>query len=241
MAIGQTQRRTIHAAGNEDWAKIKITGNGAARLVVETAGAEGDTQLVLYAADRSGNQNGLRFGYDDDSGTGSFSRIVKTRVYPGIYYIRVLEFGNDWTIPAYTLKASWTPLAAPRADGYENDNLSTRAKEIRRNQTQRRSIHVRGDVDWVKFRVDGVGAMNFAAETHGVSGDTIMRLYEERAGGGVGARLAANDNGGAGSFSRIRGPLLLAGTYYLKIEERGNDRVIPGYMLTVNWTRMDAF
>ncbi len=100
---GERQARTIHAAGNRDWARFTLAERGARDVRVETAGSSGDTQLWLYDA------AGAVEAYDDDSGTGAFSKIRCVVLGPGTYFIRVQECGNDGTIPAYTLKASWTP------------------------------------------------------------------------------------------------------------------------------------
>lgn len=103
IANGQTQRRSIHAAGNTDWAKLAVGGRGARNLRLETAGAAGDTQLWLYRA------NGTLAAYDDNSGTGRFSRIPVATLPAGTYYVRIREYGNNARIPAYTLRATWTP------------------------------------------------------------------------------------------------------------------------------------
>jgi hypothetical protein len=99
---GRTQNRTIHRARNRDWAKFTIGAAGARNLKVETRGASGDTQLWLY------NRAGRRVAFDDDSGRGRFSRIRRSSLAAGTYYIRAQEKGNDGTIPAYTLRATWT-------------------------------------------------------------------------------------------------------------------------------------
>jgi hypothetical protein len=103
IANGQTQHRSIHRVGNSDWARFTLTGRGARDLRVETAGPCGDTQLWLY------DRHGRRLAYDDDSGPGRFSRITRAALPAGTYYLRVREHGNNGTIPAYTLRARWTP------------------------------------------------------------------------------------------------------------------------------------
>jgi hypothetical protein len=98
---GQTQQRTIHRAGNRDWAKFRVGRAGARDVAIETRGTGADTELFLY------NSNGRRLAYDDDSGPNRFSRIRRSRLPAGTYFIRVQEKGNDGTIAAYTLRARW--------------------------------------------------------------------------------------------------------------------------------------
>ena len=101
---GQTQSRTIHAAGNVDWAKIVVGGTGAQGVVLETAGASGDTQVWLFGP----NGIGTCVGYNDNSGVGNFSRIAVAALVPGTYYLKIQEYGNNGTIPSYSLRAGWT-------------------------------------------------------------------------------------------------------------------------------------
>ena len=101
---GRTQNRTIHRAGNRDFAKFTIGARGAFSVRIRTAGASGDTEMWLYDA------AGHRLAYDDNSGPGRFSQITPRSLPPGTYTIRVQEKGNNGTIPAYTLRATWTAL-----------------------------------------------------------------------------------------------------------------------------------
>ena len=221
---GQTQNRVIHTAGNSDWVKFTVGNVGAHNLQLETAGSSGDTQLWLYKG------NGMLMAYDDNSGRGAFSRIAIASLLPGTYYLRIREYGNDGVIPAYTLRASWLPGAiAP--DAYEPDDAAAEAKGIANGQTQNRSIHVAGNSDWVKFTLGSRGARNLRLETSGASGDTQMWLY-----GSGGTRIAYNDNSGIGHFSRIAIASLMPGTYYIKIQEYGNNGTIPSYSLRAGWT-----
>ena len=99
--------------------------------------------------------------------------------------------------------------AGPAADAYEYDGGAASAKAIANGQTQNHSIHVAGDVDWVKFTIGAAGASNVRVETAGASGDTHMWLF----GPNNSSTLVAYDNdSGAGSFSRIAKTALAPGT-----------------------------
>lgn len=99
---GRNQRRSIHAAGNVDWAKFAVGSGGARNVTLETSGSAGDTQLWLFKA------GGALVAYDNNGGPGSFSRIAVAALEPGTYYVKIREFGNNGTIAAYKLRASWT-------------------------------------------------------------------------------------------------------------------------------------
>jgi hypothetical protein len=221
---GQTQRRSIHAAGNVDWAKFTVGSAGARNVRIETAGAAGDTEIWLYRS------NGRQVAYNDNGGSRRFSRITVRSLPAGTYYVKVQEKGNNGTIAAYTLKASWT-VAPILADAYEPDNTRLTARTIRNGQTQNRTIHAAGNLDWAKFTVGSRGARNVRIETSGSAGDTELFLYNR-----AGRRLNYDDNSGRGAFSRIQVATLPAGTYYIRVQEKGNNGRIAAYQLKANWT-----
>lgn len=103
IANGRAQRRSIHEAGDTDWAKLRVGSSGARNVRIETAGTRGDTQLWLYDA------RGRLVAYDNNHGAGRFSRISRASLPAGTYTVRVRDYGHNSRIPAYTLRASWTP------------------------------------------------------------------------------------------------------------------------------------
>ena len=226
ISSGLTQQRSIHEPGDVDWAKMVVGGAGATNVSVQTSGAAGDTEMWIYRG-----VGGPLVGHNDDAGgpIGNFSRVVLNSLAAGTYYVKVIAFGNNVAIPAYALRASWTPNIAP--DVYENDNVRTAAKRIRNGKTQNRTIHVAGNRDWAKFTIGSRGARSVLIQTSGASGDTVMRLYNR-----AGRCLASNDDSGPGLFSRIKKTTLPAGTYFIRVEEKGSNAAIPAYKLYIKWT-----
>ena len=226
---GVTQTRNIHVAGNVDWAQFTIGPYGASNVLIETAGPSGDTEMWLYGPDNSTTQ----IAYNDD-GNGRWS-VIRTNSLPaGKYYIKVTEYGNDWMIRSYTLRASWLN----RPDSYEADDTPATAREIDNGQTQTRNIHVAGNVDWAQFTIGPYGASNVLIETAGPSGDTEMWLY----GLDNSATLIAYNDDGNGLWSVIRTNSLPAGKYYIKVTEYRNDGMIRSYTLRASWlNRPDSY
>ena len=226
ISNGQTQNHTMHVAGDVDWVKFTIGAAGASNVRVETSGASGDTHMWLFGP----NNAATLVGYDNDSGTGNFSLIAKAALAPGTYYLGIREYGDNATIAAYTVHARWT--GAP--DAYEFDGNAPAAKAIANGQTQNHSMHVAGDVDWVKFTVPSGGAANVRVETAGASGDTHMWLFGPN---NAGTLVAYNDDKGGGNmFSLITAASLPPGTYYLGIREYGDNATIAAYTVKVSWT-----
>lgn len=219
---GAAQNRSIHVVGDVDLAKFTLGGAGAVNVRIT---ASDGTHLWLI---RGGT--GEIIGFDQTNGSGFDSSIFVSTLAAGTYYIKVKEFGNDGVM-TYQLSAVWEE-AAINPDAYERDNVRASAKLVRNGQTQRRTIHVAGNRDWARFSIGGQGARDLLIQTAGPAGDTQMWLYD----GLTGARLRFDDDSGPGRFSRITAPLIMPGTYFLRIQEKGNNGTIPLYSLKVRWT-----
>ncbi|MCG2784937.1 MAG: trypsin-like serine protease [Anaerolineae bacterium] len=136
---------------------------------------------------------------------------------PGVY-TRVSSF-TDW-IQSYVQ----LPLA------YEPNDSAAAATLITSGQPQTHSIFPADDQDWVKFELTNESLV--ALETSGTSSeDTRLWLYDSSLN-----ELEFNDNGGDGNYSQIDRVCnidsLSAGTYYVKVDEAGNNAEIPAYILS---------
>lgn len=114
-------------------------------------------------------------------------------------------------------------------DAFEPDDSSADASPIASGSPQTHNICPVGDEDWVTFTLGQETAVTI--ETSGPSGDTRMWLFDSAL-----SELEFDDDGGAGLFSRIDRECgidaLPAGTYYVKIDEFGDDHEIPSYAIT---------
>ena len=225
IANGQTQRHSLHEPRDVDRARFRVGGGGASDVVVETSGAAGDTELWVCKG-----SSGAQMGYNDDrSAANRFSRLSIASLAPGTYFIKVADVGNNEALFAYDLKVNWTQRLAP--DAYERDNVRASARRIRNGQTQQRNIHLAGNRDWAKFTIGSRGAVNLVIQTRGTRGDTQMWVYDSQ-----GNRLAFDDDSGPGRFSRITAPIVPAGTYFIRVQEKGNNGILAAYTLNARWT-----
>jgi hypothetical protein len=169
---------------------------GATRMLrIETPCREGDTVLLLYAEDDVLGRP-VPVARNDDSGSGSWSRIYLEDPAPGTYTLRVHEYADNDPIASYRVLV--TPMevndsepndstgqAAPLGTLKAGDHLAT---------TQ---FIAAGDVD--AFSFDVPSSVCAVLETSGDSGgDSTLCVYNES-----GGELACDDDGGAGLWSRL--------------------------------------
>lgn len=224
---GWTQGHTIHNTADVDWVKFSLTRRSD--VVIETNGRSGDTEMWLFGPNGATSE----IAYDNDGGSGSFSRIDcsgAAALDPGTYYVKVGEFGGDATISRYTIRVRAT--ASVSGDAFENDNTPEQAKAILPDAgPQTHSIHVASDVDWATFTL--AATSDVVIETRGTSGDTRLWLYGSDP---AAAPIELDEDDGVGRFSvivRAGDNALPAGTYYVKAEESGNNAAISAYTLSV--------
>ncbi len=233
---GKPQTHTINTPSDVDW--VKFTLNERSNVVIATAGRSGDTEMWLFGPDNPSQQ----IAYNNDTATSKFSRIEMREadaLQPGTYYVKVDEFGQNATIAAYTIRVKAT--AAPLPDKYEPDDTWQQAQPISvSGGPQTHNIDVPTDVDWVTFNL--AAASDVVIETRGASGDTEMTLYGESPAMSpipqpdLAHPVEYDNNDGVGSFSLIvrGGPHALgAGTYWVKVDEAGNNATIANYTLSV--------
>jgi hypothetical protein len=120
------------------------------------------------------------------------------------------------------------PTPPCSADGYEPDDSSGQASPIASGSSQAHSLCPAGDEDWASFTLGDESGVEI--ETSGPSGDTRMWLYDASL-----AQIELDDDSGSGLFSLIDRPCgddpLPAGTYYVRVDEYGDDDPIDDYDL----------
>jgi len=113
---------------------------------------------------------------------------------------------------------------------YEPNNNATQAVTLLAGQAQTHSICPAGDEDWVTFTLTSPSAI--LLETSGVSGDTIMWLYDSSLN-----QIEYNDDNGIGAFSKIDRLCVIdelpSGTYYVNIDEYGGNDTIDSYDISL--------
>ncbi len=220
-------------------------------------GCNGDSLLQLYGPDGT-----TLLGSDDDDGPGSCSEISAVRdtfarnLAAGTYFLRVSGYGSA-VLNSYSLRVALsfnicgnnqveTGEVCDDGNTVSNDGCSsvcqweTAGTVMGLSSSFTDSISPMGNIDW--FRVDVPAGYALTAETFSsasgdcVLTDTIIRLWaaDRR------TQIVSDDDDGPVNCSAL-GPLLdpavrglAAGTYYLSVEDFGNNSTINSYVFNVN-------
>ena len=117
---------------------------------------------------------------------------------------------------------------------YEPNNSSSTAKTIALNSSQLHSINYNNDVDWAKFTLTEASSLRL--ETSGQAGfDTRLWLFYGENLTQVGYNDDINDAGG-NHYSFLNYTCsnpLVAGTYYLRVDDYYLDQTIPEYEISL--------
>ncbi|WP_223789142.1 trypsin-like serine protease [Marinicella meishanensis] len=131
------------------------------------------------------------------------------------------ECSNKILLPGFPLT-----VAECTSDIWEDDNTLATATVTPDGNSRLRSICTVGDVDHVGVDLSDDEYMTVTFETTGPTGDTLLTLLDNE-----GAVIAVDDDNGVNQFSKITRQCLPAGTYFLRVEEHGNDAIIDRYDL----------
>lgn len=194
---GETQRRSLHAAGESDLAYFDITGT-VRQVVIETAGLAGDTQVTLFAASAPTNP----IAFNDDIPGSLFSRISVPGLAPGRYLVRVNEYDANALIPDYSLRVDWrrsndrfeeaTPLegAIGRANG-DSGGYSREAGEPTHQPPNLPTANVGQRSAWWSWTAPANSTVT--VNTRGSAFDTVLAVYTGDALGSL-QPVAQNDD-----------------------------------------------
>ncbi len=214
-------RRTLD--GSTATIRVYDDGTWENRTINYDPGTE--IRVYVYTATNGG---GSPFYYQLQSNCGYYDDINASNYYYTFYSSPLGECDYTATVDGYSVGPFYLRTAGSTVasgDVYEPDNTYTQARAIAVGSQQTRTIYPVGDEDWIEFTLSEPA--NVTIETSGLSGDTRMWLY---ASDGT-TQIAYNDDGGTGYFSLITAEGLEVGTYYIRIDEFGDNDIIDSYYL----------
>lgn len=167
--------------------------------------------FILDGFDVDGNEFQVNWGWNGSSN--------------GMYRLTNLNGYNNSQHAVLGIKPNNTNFR----DGYENDNSwqtsTTMSVDGTITRQNNHSIDPANDTDWINFW--NPTNQSVTIETLNSSGDTRMWLYNK-----YGNQIAYNDDGGTNYLSKIT-QTLASGTYYIKIDEYGNNDIISSYDIRI--------
>jgi hypothetical protein len=218
IPIGVVQNRSLHIAGDEDYAFFDLADSATVRI--ESLSSSGDTGLVLTDA------GGTELASTLDGSTLA-PRLEIQGLPAGRYVVRVASRSIPRPVANYQLA-----VEVLNPDAYEPDDRPDAAPTISPDVAMERSFHSSGDQDHAVFTLTEPSRV--IIESAGRSGDTVLWLRDAS-----GQLIGGNDDHGGSLFSRIE-TLLPAGSYLIHCYEFGNNGTIPSYELRLAVTPEDA-
>ncbi len=164
---GQLQSHSIDPAADADW--LVFTLNFSSAVVIETSGAAGDTVMWLY------DDLLTELSYDDDGGTGNFSRIQTTQP-AGTYYILVQEYNDKALLPEYFVSV----LAYSPEIIAVNPNVAGQRDRLQVTITGRDTAFYQGSstITNVWFSQGGPAADIFASSFAGIDANSLTAIFD---------------------------------------------------------------
>ena len=212
---GQTyQTHTIYPENDHDWLTFTVSDNATVEISV-FPNVLFNTTVYLY--DDLLNVIAM----DDSSGSNNGSYIF-AEILPGTYYIEIFA-STVGDIGEYSLSIM---IVEGSGDVFEPDNDFDNATPLFFDTPQNHSLLPETDVDFYRFNVTQYGLVT--AETSGISGDTVMYLYDE-----LHNQIDFNDDAGS-LFSRIS-RYLDPGTYYIQVAPYGGYGIVPWYLISITF------
>jgi methionine-rich copper-binding protein CopC len=233
IASGETQVHSMLPAMDVDWVTFNLAVPSAVILETDGPHPEADDTYLNILQDNGSGWDYL-FGNDDKAPGNGYSRVAvgcDVALTPGTYFAEVHVPYKDRQFDPYQL----TFTATPCEDAYEEDDLWPDAKAIASDAPQDHTINPIGDQDWVTFTLPAQTGLKLW--TSGPAGhDTRLSLYTDPSG----AALAVSEDDGEGAYSLLdygcSGTLLTPGTYHARVNEAGDDALIPAYQLSLRLT-----
>jgi len=212
----------IFPAGDYDWFKVNITSAGVLNISVTNVPTYMRPRIKLYDA------NGEYITYVTGA-TGKNTTLTRD-VRKGIYYIRIDDYNGRSHVSPYTLTASLLEVA----DAYEPNHDIAHAAEIPLG-SYNAYIFPSGDNDYFKVNVTEDGRLKVSVTNVPTYMRPRIELYNANRG------YITGITGLTGSNTTLTRDIL-AGVYFVRIEDYNGKRHIDPYTLTISVTPVpDAY
>ena len=216
VAVGGTVTGDVETSPDRDWFAVQLVAGKTYQFDLEgSATGAGTLRDPCLRGIHDSNGNLIGATYDDDSGTSWNSRVTFAPTESGTYYVSASSFGN--VAGTYALSVRETDddfLASTRTAGTVTSGGSVTGE-----------IESAGDQDW--FAVELVAGTTYRFDLEGSASGGAAALSDPYLRGihdSNGNRIAhtTDDDGGAGSSSRVSITASESGSYYVSAGANGN-------------------
>ena len=200
VVFGGSVAGAIDTGGDQDWYRVTLTAGQT--YTFWTNGAQDPTDTLITLRNASGGQ----VVSNDDGGQELLSLVTFTATSTGTYFVDVSGF--DATVTgSYSLFASnglWNP-----ADTVADNRNTTGSVAIGESTTV--NLNGLGDHDWYAVTLTAGTRYEFVTSGSGTV-DTFLMVRDA-----TGEGRGENDDGGAGTYSRLVFTPTTSGTYYIDV------------------------
>uniref|UniRef100_UPI00307F6CA1 M10 family metallopeptidase C-terminal domain-containing protein n=1 Tax=Sphingomonas sp. TaxID=28214 RepID=UPI00307F6CA1 len=203
LVFGGSVAGALETAGDHDYYRVTLTAGQTYTFWTSGSGStttEPDTLISLR------NASGTAVATNDDGGQGTLSLITFTATTTGTYFLDVGGYADGET-GNYSIFASnglWNAADTVR------DNATTSAS-IAVGGSTTVTLNGLGDHDW--YAVTLTAGQRYVFETSGSGAVDTFLMVRSASGAGLGE----NDDGGAGTYSRLVFTPETTGTYYIDV------------------------
>ncbi|MFK7946700.1 MAG: pre-peptidase C-terminal domain-containing protein, partial [Saprospiraceae bacterium] len=209
MSYDTTIQGQIRSRGDEDFYKVTIPKSGVLTASINNVGSNIPLYLGLYDQ----NQNLLDATWASSGGNISFEELVNSA---GIYYFKIRSNSTSSSASSNPQLHNIT-FGLDTSDVYEWNNDFNNAATIPHQGTFQAQIRSTGDVDYFEFTPPLSG--QFTANIFNVASNMSLRmyLYDDN------QNFIKSASGSSGGNVNLQQTITACHTYYLKIEEIGNN------------------
>ncbi|HUS57385.1 MAG TPA: pre-peptidase C-terminal domain-containing protein [Planctomycetota bacterium] len=223
LVPGVPQQHCIQPLGDNDWMKFTLESSAAITLQLSAA----DLQMYLY---RNTPTNLIDYT--------STSTIEMPIAPKGLYYVRVRGMSNAVVVGAYTVALTVQPHAT---DAYEPDNTPLTGTTLTSGTpSANHSLSPLEDIDWYKINITQLSDIEVVISSG--TKTTELYLYDSTVASAPDPNLvdemAYSSGTGTNTLRHIE---LVPGTYYISVNEWGNNELLPSYQIVATRSDVTAF
>ncbi|MBL8133507.1 MAG: S8 family serine peptidase [Anaerolineae bacterium] len=207
---------TVCGSNHMVWYRYTFASGSPRPLIIDTEGSSYDTILGIYTSPNPVTPTLI--ACDDDSGTGSASRIEFTASAGVIYYIGVASYYALNGEVSLTLNVNQAPPANDQWDG----SYTVGGLPYTMSQTYVRFATMTGDpttcashdVVWYRYWSNSGQPRQIVVDTEGSTYDTVLGVYTSP-GAPIPTLIGCDDDSGAGTASRVEFTASVGTIYYI--------------------------